>query len=229
MWVTHYAAMSQNDNAPHRGRHRARSHHLRTTAVATASVAVAAGAVAAAATPAHADVDWGPIIACESGGNPAAQNPRSTASGLFQFLDSSWAAYGGLRYASRAKYATPAQQYAVANAAYARSGLTPWAASRACWGGKVSTTGPRHAAPPAPPRQATPAELATPPRHALPERPAPWTGPTNPYTVASGDTLTSIAARHHLPDWLTLWAANPAITNPDLILTGQPIRIPVRE
>jgi resuscitation-promoting factor RpfA len=218
--------MSQNGNSPRRGRHRARTHRIRDTAAATASVAMATGIVVAATGSARADIDWEPIIACESGGNPAAQNPSSTASGLFQFLDSSWAAYGGLRYASRAKYATPAQQYAVANAAYAQSGVSPWAASRACWGGKVSTTGPRHAAPPAPSRLATPAELATPPKHALPKRPAPWTGPTTPYTVVSGDTLASIAARHNLSGWLTLWAANSTISNPDLIFTGQTIRIP---
>ncbi len=31
----------------------------------------------------------------ESGGNIRAQNPRSTASGKWQFLDSTWAGYGG--------------------------------------------------------------------------------------------------------------------------------------
>lgn len=31
------------------------------------------------------------VMACESGGNPAAKNPNSTATGLFQFLDGTWA------------------------------------------------------------------------------------------------------------------------------------------
>lgn len=31
------------------------------------------------------------IMACESGGNPDAKNPNSTATGLFQFLDGTWA------------------------------------------------------------------------------------------------------------------------------------------
>jgi soluble lytic murein transglycosylase-like protein len=36
-------------------------------------------------------VEWAlRIIACESGGNPYAENPRSTAAGLFQFLRSTW-------------------------------------------------------------------------------------------------------------------------------------------
>jgi hypothetical protein len=79
------------------------------------------------------------IAACESGGNPHAQNAGSTASGLYQFLDSSWRAYGGSKYGPRAKDATAAQQTEIATAAVARSGLTPWVASRHCWGGKVST------------------------------------------------------------------------------------------
>lgn len=35
------------------------------------------------------------IAQCESGFNPYAKNPTSTASGIMQFLDTSWAAWGG--------------------------------------------------------------------------------------------------------------------------------------
>lgn len=35
------------------------------------------------------------VLACESGGNPTAQNPTSTASGLWQILDGTWAGFGG--------------------------------------------------------------------------------------------------------------------------------------
>lgn len=46
------------------------------------------------------------IAACiakyESGGNPRAQNPHSTASGLFQFIDGTWNHFGGY---ARAMYA----------------------------------------------------------------------------------------------------------------------------
>ncbi len=38
------------------------------------------------------------LMALESGGNPSAQNPRSSAAGLFQILDSWWDKYGGSRY-----------------------------------------------------------------------------------------------------------------------------------
>ena len=137
--------MNHVTHAKHRrittgGKHRAQTHHLRDAAAATATLGVAAGVILASGNTAHADLDWAPIIACESGGNPTAQNPSSTASGLFQFLDTSWIAYGGGTYARRAKDATPAQQYEIANRAYAQSGLTPWTASKGCWGGKSAPT-----------------------------------------------------------------------------------------
>jgi hypothetical protein len=214
-----------------RGRHRAQTHHLRDAATATATLGVAAGVVLASANAAHADPDWAPIIACESGGNPTAQNPSSTASGLFQFLDTSWIAYGGGKYASRAKYATPTQQYEIANRAYAQSGLTPWTASKGCWGGKVSTNAtPKHAAPDKPARP-IPASTAA-PKHAKPEptpaKPAqlaeiPADGM---YTVVPGDTLFGIAAAHGIESWETLAERNrTTIPNPHLIYPGQRLNL----
>ena len=35
------------------------------------------------------------VLRCESGGNPTAQNRRSSASGLWQILDGTWAGFGG--------------------------------------------------------------------------------------------------------------------------------------
>jgi len=69
---------------------------------------------------------WNCIIAHESRGNPSAVNSSSGAGGLFQFLPSSWAAYGGLAYASRAEYASVGAQWAVAEHAQAVSGWSPW-------------------------------------------------------------------------------------------------------
>lgn len=59
------------------------------------------------------------------------QNPSSTASGAWQFLDSTWAGYGGY---SRAMYAPPAVQDAKARLVFRQDGTTPWNASRSCWG-----------------------------------------------------------------------------------------------
>lgn len=42
------------------------------------------------------------VLNRESHGNPLAENPSSTASGLWQFLDSTWAGYAGVSHASHA-------------------------------------------------------------------------------------------------------------------------------
>lgn len=66
------------------------------------------------------------IIAHESGGDPAAVNPSSGAGGLFQFLPSSWIAYGGGQFASLPNLATADQQWQIAIAAQAQSYWYPW-------------------------------------------------------------------------------------------------------
>ncbi len=70
------------------------------------------------------------IKRCESGGNYQAQNKVSTASGAYQFVDGTWAGYGGY---SKAKLAPPSVQDQKARETLARSGTSPWNASRACW------------------------------------------------------------------------------------------------
>lgn len=64
------------------------------------------------------------IVERESGGNPTAQNPGSTASGLFQDLDSTWADYDGYARAMDA----PASVQIEFNQKLASGGLSPWAA-----------------------------------------------------------------------------------------------------
>lgn len=73
------------------------------------------------------------IARCESGLNPHAENPRSSASGLFQFIDSTWRSVTGL--------APPASAYSVGtqvNAFYDLwdngRGARHWSPSRHCWG-----------------------------------------------------------------------------------------------
>lgn len=70
------------------------------------------------------------IVQCESGGNPRAQNPTSSASGLFQFIDGTWANFGGYAHA---KDAPVSVQIAKAEQVYAARGTQPWNASRSCW------------------------------------------------------------------------------------------------
>lgn len=72
---------------------------------------------------------------CESTDNYSAANPNSSARGAYQFLTSSWAAYGhAARYGvSQAHLATRAQQDEAALITWQQDGTRPWAASSSCW------------------------------------------------------------------------------------------------
>lgn len=74
------------------------------------------------------------IIDAESGGNPYAKNPRSTASGCAQFIASTWA--GTLRQMGR-EYISPFHAETNVEALafkISRGGLSAWNASRHKWG-----------------------------------------------------------------------------------------------
>lgn len=64
------------------------------------------------------------VILCESGGDPTAANPRSSASGVWQFLDSTWRSTTGL--APPASAYPAATQHDAALALWQRSGWRPW-------------------------------------------------------------------------------------------------------
>jgi hypothetical protein len=66
------------------------------------------------------------VMMRESGGDITAQNPTSTASGKWQFLDSTWAGYGGY---AKARYAPEHVQDAKAAALWAGgAGCSHWSA-----------------------------------------------------------------------------------------------------
>jgi len=113
--------------AKHRKPSNTKQNLQRVATVTTGGIAaIAISATTAGPALAAPDEAWAPLIQCESGGNPTAQNPISTASGLYQIIDGTWAAYGGLQYASKAKYATPEQQRIVAEAVLAGQGPGAW-------------------------------------------------------------------------------------------------------
>ena len=79
------------------------------------------------------------IIGCESGGDPTARNPVSSASGILQFVDGTWRYVwtdylGSQPPTARAYQATVAEQMRAGRALYEREGTRPWNASRSCWG-----------------------------------------------------------------------------------------------
>lgn len=74
------------------------------------------------------------IVGCESGWDPAAANPSSSAGGLMQYLSGTWAgvapSYG---MAGRSRFETWPAAWVGAN--HLRDGGPgPWAASQHCWG-----------------------------------------------------------------------------------------------
>nr|AIA83837.1 transglycosylas [uncultured Propionibacterium sp.] len=73
---------------------------------------------------------WDRIAQCESGGNWSINTGNGYYGGL-QFAQSTWAAYGGTKYAARADLATKAEQITIANKLYAASGLSAWGCASA--------------------------------------------------------------------------------------------------
>ena len=79
------------------------------------------------------------IVFCESSGDPEAQNPTSTASGLYQFIYGTWVwvwedLKGEEPPAPEAWKASVYDQTRAAKTLYLTMGLTPWYASKHCWG-----------------------------------------------------------------------------------------------
>lgn len=177
----------------YRGRHRVPSTTRRNLARAVLVATVSVGPLAVAELPAQADT-LDEIAACESGGNPTAQNAVSSASGLYQMIDGTWHAYGGST--AHARQASVAEQTAVARRLLAAEGTSPWDASRSCWFEKVT----RGSA--APMRFAQGAAGGS-------------------YVVVPGDTLSSIAERQG-DQWQALWERNRAVVeDPGLIFPGE--------
>jgi hypothetical protein len=68
---------------------------------------------------------WDRVAQCESGGNWSINTGNGYYGGL-QFSYSTWLAYGGADFASRADLASRAEQITVANRVYADNGLSQW-------------------------------------------------------------------------------------------------------
>jgi nucleoid-associated protein YgaU len=146
-------------------------------------------------------VNWDAVAQCESGGNWAINTGNGFFGGL-QFTLSTWRANGGVGNPANA---SRAEQITVAERVLRSQGIGAWPVC----GRRAGNITPTAATPTI--------------------RPPTSTGPTSHYSVASGDTLWSIAANHHVPGgWSQIYDANRGVvTDPDLILIGQSLQIPI--
>lgn len=171
-------------------------------AVVAGAVAIGAPlALVGTANAAPASV-WDKIAQCESGGNWHINTGNGYAGGL-QFSPSTWAAYGG---SGSAANASREQQIAVAERVLAAQG---WGAWPVC-SQKAGATG--YSASPSAPQTVT---------ASAPVSSSSSSGGT--YTVAAGDTLSSIAAAHGV-SWQTLAQRN-GLANPDVLAVGQQLSL----
>lgn len=204
------------------GKHRAPSKTSKRLATVATAAAIPAVAVTGFVTPQASAQPPDAIAHCESGGDHKAENSSSTASGKWQFIDGTWAAYGGTQFAPRASGATEAEQDKVAARAYAAEGTSPWNASKSCWGGKSNSSSKSSDDSETKVEKKKPVQKKTEKKDTKPsidgltykapkKKPVDKTqvlpavspkgqftpGGTGPYVVKSGDTLTHLAKANH--------------------------------
>lgn len=73
------------------------------------------------------------VVGCESGYDPSARNPSSSAGGLFQFLTGTWSSLApGWGMGGRSRF-EPWPAALVGAGTIAQGGIGHWAASESCW------------------------------------------------------------------------------------------------
>ncbi|MFJ8611186.1 transglycosylase family protein [Streptomyces sp. NPDC093675] len=218
-----------------KGKHRRPSKAVRVISLAgVAGAAVAAPLLAAGNASAATASEWDAVAQCESGGNWSINTGNGFYGGL-QFTNSTWAAYGGTAYASRADLASKSQQIATAEKVLAGQGKGAWPVC-----GKGLSGTPYNGAAAASSGSANSGTDRTAPKSASrsTERPAAKKTVTTPagrkvekgdgeYKVVKGDTLSSIAAKNGVQGgWQKLFQLNKdVVEDADLIYPGQQLHL----
>jgi phage tail protein X len=165
---------------------------------------LSAPAIAAPAASADTGSAWDRLAQCESSGNWAINTGNGFSGGL-QFTPSTWRAFGGQ---GLAHHASREQQIAVAERVLSKQGWGAWpACSRKL--GLRGTPAPVHVAP-----------QATPSTSEKTVESADTGSSADTVRVRAGDTLSRIAAAHHVTGgWQALRDANPGL-NPHKLRIG---------
>jgi nucleoid-associated protein YgaU len=217
------------------------------TLVATTAAVSLAAVGTANASPSH---NWDGVAKCESGGNWHINTGNGFYGGV-QFSASTWRAYGGGAYASRADLATKSEQIAIAEKVLRGQGRGAWPVC-----GRHLSSGTSSAASSSKPtkqkssahksskhktvhhstkhkstkqvtkKHTTKHVVRHAPVHHASIHPSVKAG-AHTYVVRSGDTLSKIALTHHVSGgWHTLASLNKAtIHDPNLIFVDQRIKV----
>jgi nucleoid-associated protein YgaU len=221
-----------------KGKHRRPFKATRAIALAGVTGAVVAAPLMAAGNASAATAsEWDKVAQCESGGNWSINTGNGYYGGL-QFSASTWAAYGGTAYASRADLASKQQQITVAEKVLAAQGKGAWPV---CGTGLSSTPYSGTAAPSSKTTSSSSTTTRSTDQQAASRsatRPAPSKTVTTPtgkkvkkgdgeYKVVKGDTLGTIAEKHNVKGgWKTLFELNKDIVeDADLIYPGQQLHL----
>ncbi|MET8268231.1 transglycosylase family protein [Micromonospora arida] len=204
----------------------------RRLAVGTLAVGAVTGAVAlfGPAAPAQAAVNWDAIAKCESGGNWKINTGNGYYGGL-QFSQSTWAGYGGKKYAARADLASRGEQIAIAEKVLDGQGIGAWPTCGKKGGSATKPTAKPStrsteksttstAKPTKPQERSSRGEQPATRDH---QRTAPVAGGQT-YLVKAGDTLSEIAADQRVAGgWQALYEDNRQVVgaDPGLIFPGQ--------
>ncbi|MFJ9664604.1 transglycosylase family protein [Streptomyces sp. NPDC101219] len=229
-----------------KGKHRRPSKATRAIAIAgVTGAAVAAPLMAAGNASAATAAEWDAVAQCESGGNWSINTGNGYYGGL-QFSASTWAGYGGTKYASTADQATKAQQIEIAEKVLAGQGKGAWPVcgkglSGAAYTGGGSTQNQGGGSQQSAPKQdtgSTAERSAEQKASRSAERPAQKKTVTTPtgkkvkkgdgeYKVVKGDTLSSIAEENDVKGgWAKLFELNDDIVqDADLIYPGQQLHL----
>ncbi|WP_442804788.1 transglycosylase family protein [Streptomyces luteogriseus] len=224
-----------------KGKHRRPSKATRVVALAgVTGAAVAAPLMAAGNASAATASEWDAVAQCEAGGNWSINTGNGYYGGL-QFSASTWAGYGGTKYAATADQATKAQQIEIGEKVLAGQGKGAWpvcgkglSSAAYAGGGSSGDSGSSSQSQ----QQSTESRETQQPASRSDERPAAKKTVTTPtgkkvkkgdgeYKVVKGDTLSSIAEDKKVDGgWEKLFKLNKDIvTDANLIYPGQQLHL----
>jgi LysM repeat protein len=209
-----------------------------------AAVALALGISAATAVPADAasKTVWDKVAKCESGGRWHINTGNGFYGGL-QFSGSTWRAYGGKKYASKANKASKAEQIAIARRVLASQGPGAWPscgrkAHLTKKNGKASKKATPSTNPGAKKKSTKKKSTSTAAKKSTASKSVKSAVSTHSKAKATkhkakyvkvkrGDTLAKLAKRHHVKGgWKALWKLNKSkLKNPNRLKVGVVLKI----